>query len=160
MRKSHRSSGIGKKSLKVRLLLAYNAQRRDKTCQEMQSLPGARQNLSPPIQAPDVGHNPLTFSVVGVGHIGTSAYWKGPMQNHHCSSGLFHQMGRSRTSGCYHITEDTQLRVAFHNMQVWHPRALVSYNGKQFDNLKFRDFCAELGINNYYSSPAHPQSNG
>ena len=51
---------------------------------------------------------------------------------------------------------------------VWHaiicrfgiPRALVSDNGKQFDNAKFRDFCAELGIKNYYSSPAHPQSNG
>ena len=36
----------------------------------------------------------------------------------------------------------------------------MSDNGKQFDNAKFRDFCAELGIKNYYSSPAHPQSNG
>ena len=51
---------------------------------------------------------------------------------------------------------------------VWHsiiyrfgiPRALVSDNGKQFDNPKFRDFCAELGIKNYYSSLPHPQSNG
>ena len=50
---------------------------------------------------------------------------------------------------------------------VWHsiicrfgiPRALVSDNGKQFDNPKFRDFCVELRIKNYYSSPAHPQSN-
>ena len=33
-------------------------------------------------------------------------------------------------------------------------------NGKQLDNPKFRDFCAELGIKNYYSSPTHPQSNG
>ena len=40
------------------------------------------------------------------------------------------------------------------------PRALVSDNGKQFGNTKFRDFCVELGIKNYYSSPAHPQSNG
>ena len=40
------------------------------------------------------------------------------------------------------------------------PRALVSDNGKQFNNPKFRDFCVELGIRNYYSSPAHPQSNG
>ena len=40
------------------------------------------------------------------------------------------------------------------------PRALVSDNRKQFDNAKFRDFCAKLGIKNYYSSPAHPQSNG
>ena len=39
------------------------------------------------------------------------------------------------------------------------PRALVSDNGKQFYNLKFRDFCAKLEIKNYYSSPAHPQSN-
>ena len=35
----------------------------------------------------------------------------------------------------------------------------MSDNGKQFDNPKFRDLCAELGIKNYYSSPAHPQSN-
>ena len=28
----------------------------------------------------------------------------------------------------------------------------MSDNGKQFDNPKFRDFCAELGIKNYYSS--------
>ena len=40
------------------------------------------------------------------------------------------------------------------------PRALVSDNGKQFDSAKFKDFCAELRIKNYYSSPAHPQSNG
>ena len=39
-------------------------------------------------------------------------------------------------------------------------KALVSENGKQFNNLKFKNFCAELGIKNYYSSPAHPQSNG
>ena len=51
---------------------------------------------------------------------------------------------------------------------VWHsiicrfgiPKALVSDNRKQFDNLKFKNFCAEIGIKNYYSSPAHPQSNG
>ena len=36
----------------------------------------------------------------------------------------------------------------------------MSDNGKQFDNPKFRDFYAELRIKNYYSSPAHLQSNG
>ena len=35
----------------------------------------------------------------------------------------------------------------------------MSDNGKKFVNAKFRDFCAELEIKNYYSSPAHPQSN-
>ena len=36
----------------------------------------------------------------------------------------------------------------------------MSDNGKHFDNPKFRDLYIELGIKNYYSSPAHPQSNG
>ena len=36
----------------------------------------------------------------------------------------------------------------------------MSDKGKQFDNPKFRDFCAKLGIKNYYSSLTHPQSNG
>ena len=50
---------------------------------------------------------------------------------------------------------------------IWHSiicrfgtiKALVSDNGKQFDNLKFKNFCVKLGIKNYYSSLAHPQSN-
>ena len=40
------------------------------------------------------------------------------------------------------------------------PKALISDNGKQFDNQKFKNFCTELEIKNDYSSPAHPQSNG
>ena len=37
---------------------------------------------------------------------------------------------------------------------------LVSDNGKQFDNIAFKDFCSELGIKKHYSSPAHLQANG
>jgi len=40
------------------------------------------------------------------------------------------------------------------------PKALVSDNGKQFDNDVFKDFCSQLEIKNHYSSPAHPQANG
>ena len=40
------------------------------------------------------------------------------------------------------------------------PKALISNNGKRFDNQRFKSFCAELGVKNYYSSPAHLQSNG
>ena len=40
------------------------------------------------------------------------------------------------------------------------PRVLVSDNGKQFNKDSFKDFCSQLGIKNYYSSPAHPQANG
>ena len=37
---------------------------------------------------------------------------------------------------------------------------LMSDNGRQFDNTPFRDFFEQLGINNHYSSPSHPQANG
>uniref|UniRef100_A0A2N9IUA0 Uncharacterized protein n=1 Tax=Fagus sylvatica TaxID=28930 RepID=A0A2N9IUA0_FAGSY len=40
------------------------------------------------------------------------------------------------------------------------PRVLLSDNGKQFDNPRFRQFSQELGIHNHYSSPGHPQANG
>ena len=40
------------------------------------------------------------------------------------------------------------------------PRLLVSNNGRQFDNAPFKDFCKHFGIQNHYSSPAHPQANG
>ena len=35
----------------------------------------------------------------------------------------------------------------------------MSDNGRQFDNEIFRDFCKYFGIQNHYSSPAHPQAN-
>ena len=40
------------------------------------------------------------------------------------------------------------------------PRVFISDNGRQFNNVSFRDFCSQLGIKNHYSSPAHPQANG
>lgn len=40
------------------------------------------------------------------------------------------------------------------------PRVIITNNGKQFDNARYQEFCAGLGIKNHYSSPAHPQANG
>ena len=40
------------------------------------------------------------------------------------------------------------------------PRVLISDNEQQFDNALFKDFCEHFGIQNHYSSPAHPQANG
>ncbi|XP_024035603.1 uncharacterized protein LOC112096410 [Citrus clementina] len=40
------------------------------------------------------------------------------------------------------------------------PYALVTDNGRQFDNHSFREFCQNLGIELKYCLPAHPQSNG
>ena len=68
-------------------------------------------------------------------------------------------MGRCRALGYHHRTKGTQLRLAAIICRFGIPRTLVSDNGKQLDNHKFRDFYAELGIRNYYLSPAHPQSN-
>ena len=123
MLKPHWSSGISRESFKARILLAHNAQRCDRPSQEMQNLPGAHQSLSPPIRAIDIDHKPLAFPTVGVRYIGTSSQWKELVQVHHRSSGLFHQMGRSRTSGHYHRTEDTQLCLAIPDMQVWYPKS-------------------------------------
>jgi len=37
---------------------------------------------------------------------------------------------------------------------------IVSDNGRQYSNHKFREFYGDLGIKNHYSSPGHPQVNG
>lgn len=39
------------------------------------------------------------------------------------------------------------------------PYSIISDNGSQFGK-KFKAFCAQYGIRNYYSTPAYPQSNG
>ena len=73
---------------------------------------------------------------------------------------LFHQMGGSRTFSKYHTTECKEFCLEEHRVQVWVPRILMSNNGRQFDNALFKDFCEHFGIQNHYSSPAHPQANG
>ena len=92
----YRSSNASRKSFEAGILLAYNTQRCDRPGQEMQNLPGARQNITPPVRAPNIGHQPLALPTVGVGYIGTSAHWQGPMQIHNRRSRLLHQVGRGR----------------------------------------------------------------
>ena len=69
-------------------------------------------------------------------------------------------MGRSRTPSEHHTTECEELRLEKYSVQVRDARVLVSDNGRQFDNALFKDFCEHFGIQNHYSSPAHPQANG
>ncbi|CAL9011881.1 unnamed protein product [Prunus brigantina] len=40
------------------------------------------------------------------------------------------------------------------------PYSIVTNNGKQFDNAKLCELCAELNIKHFFASPAHPQANG
>ena len=124
MRKSYRSSSISREGLKAGILLAHNTQRCERPSQEMQDLSRACQDLTPPIRALDINHKPLAFLTMRFAHTGTSAHWEGPMQIHHRRSGLLHQVGRSRTFGHNHRTEDMQFCVANHHMQVWYPKSL------------------------------------
>ena len=59
------------------------------------------------------------------------------------------------------ITEQKVRNFVWRSIICWFgiPKALVSDNGKQFDNLKFKNFCVEFEIKKYYSSPAHSLSN-
>ncbi|KAK0570912.1 hypothetical protein LWI29_008339 [Acer saccharum] len=40
------------------------------------------------------------------------------------------------------------------------PKTIITDNGTQFDSNKLRKLCDKYGINNYYASPTHPQTNG
>ena len=40
------------------------------------------------------------------------------------------------------------------------PCVIISDNGKQFDNPRFRKFCQDLGVKNHYTFPRHRQANG
>ena len=126
MRESYRSSNICRKSFEAGILLAYNTQRCDRPSQEMQNLPGARQNIAPPVRALNIDHQPLALPTVGFGHIGTSAHWQGSVQIHNRRSRLLHQVGRGRGRALNHNyrAEDTQLCVASHHMQVRYSKSL------------------------------------
>ena len=39
------------------------------------------------------------------------------------------------------------------------PWAVISDNGTQFESKLFKGFCSDLGIRNFFSSPAYPQAN-
>ena len=124
MRESYRSSKVSRKSFEAGILLAYNTQRCDRPSQEMQNLPRARQNIAPPIRAPNISHQPLALLAVRVGHIGISAHWQGPMQIHNRRSRLLHQVGRGRALSHNYRIKDTQLCVASYHMQVWYSKSL------------------------------------
>ena len=61
-----------------------------------------------------------------------------------------------------HITEANTTSFVKKNIlyRFGVPNTIITDNGTQFDNRKFRDMCEEYGIANYYATPAHPQTNG
>ncbi|KAK0598758.1 hypothetical protein LWI29_037707 [Acer saccharum] len=61
-----------------------------------------------------------------------------------------------------HITEANTISFVKKNIiyRFGIPNTIITDNGTQFDGKKFRELCDKYGINNYYASPAHPQTNG
>ncbi|KAK0586754.1 hypothetical protein LWI29_011713 [Acer saccharum] len=61
-----------------------------------------------------------------------------------------------------HITEANTTSFVKKNIiyRFGIPSIIITDNGTQFDNKKFREMCDEFKIANYYASPAHPQTNG
>ncbi|KAK1586328.1 hypothetical protein Q3G72_001372 [Acer saccharum] len=61
-----------------------------------------------------------------------------------------------------HITETNTTNFVKKNIlyKFGIPNTIITDNGTQFDNKKFKELCKKYGINNYYASPAHPQING
>ncbi|KAK0578135.1 hypothetical protein LWI29_005686 [Acer saccharum] len=61
-----------------------------------------------------------------------------------------------------HITETNTISFVKKNIlyRFGIPNTIITDNGTQFDGKKFRELCDKYGINNYYTSPAHPQTNG
>ena len=60
------------------------------------------------------------------------------------------------------ITETNCTSFIFKNIicRFGLPHSIVTDNGRQFDNLRLREFCQSWGIHKLFSSPNHPQSNG
>ncbi|KAK0573961.1 hypothetical protein LWI29_016278 [Acer saccharum] len=61
-----------------------------------------------------------------------------------------------------HITEANTISFVKKNIlyRFGIPNTIITDNGTQFDGRKCRELCDKYGINNYYASPAHPQTNG
>ncbi|KAH9768959.1 hypothetical protein KPL71_011812 [Citrus sinensis] len=74
------------------------------------------------------------------------------------SNRLFHEVGRGRSP--HRITEKKTTDFIWRNpiCRYGIPYALITDNGRQFDNHNFRDFCQNLGIELKFCSPTHPQT--
>lgn len=60
------------------------------------------------------------------------------------------------------ITKRKTTTFVENNIIYWFgiPRILIVDNREQFDNVNFKEFCANLSINLRFISLAHPKANG
>ena len=96
----------------------------DRPSQEMQNLPGARQNIAPPVRAPNINHHPLALPAVGVGYIGPLPIGKGQCKFIIVAVDYFTKWAEAEPLATITEQKDTQLCVASYHMQIWYSKIL------------------------------------
>ena len=160
MRKSHQSSGISRKVLRqgyYRSIMLRDATDLVRRCKIFQEHAKISHLPSEPLTSVT---SPWPFQQWGLDILGPLPIEKGQCKFIIVAVDHFTKWAEAEPLAT--ITEQKIRNFLWRSIicRSGIPRALVSDNGKQFDNAKFRDFYAELRIKNYYSSPAHLQSNG
>jgi transposase InsO family protein len=69
-------------------------------------------------------------------------------------------VGGGKSVGEYQSTNNPEILLADHNLQIWGTKELTIDNGQQFDYYSFKEYCRTLGTHAKFSSVYHPQSNG
>ena len=115
--------------------------------------PDSRQSISP-------YNGPMAICSIGPRYLRSFSTWNQIDEILGGRDILFHQVDGSRTLNKYHTTECKELRLEEYRVQIQGAQCISIRYGQQFDNALFKDFCEHFGIQNHYSSPAHPQANG
>jgi hypothetical protein len=61
----------------------------------------------------------MAFAKVGNGSSWTTANSSRKLQIHSCRCGLFHEMGGSKSTGEHQGTNDPEVLLEKHNLQIW-----------------------------------------
>ena len=140
----YRSSDLGTKNPEARVLLVHDAQRRHGTGQKMKI-------CQEPAKISHLPSEPLT-SIISpwlFQQWGLDILRPLPIKRGQCKftiAGVDYFTKRAEDEPLATITEQKVRNFVWHSIicKFGIPKALVSDNGKQFDNMKFKNFCAEL----------------
>ena len=154
--KPYRSQILGSKGTGTGILLTYNAQRRHELVKKCKMCQDHAQIFHLPSEPLTSITSPWPFQQWGLDILGPLPIGKSQCKFIVIGVDYFTKWAKAEPLAT--ITEQKVCNFVWCSIicRFGIPRAMVSDNGKQFDNPKFREFCAELGIKNYYSSPAYP----
>jgi transposase InsO family protein len=101
----------------------------------------------------------MALAKVGNGYSRTITNSSRKLQICSCRCGLFHEVGRSKTTREHQGTNNSEFFWQNIICRFGVPRELTVDNGKQFDSYTFKEYCKSLGTHAKFSSVHHPQSN-